>query len=286
MNMPRVFRVEWHARFYDDAGVEIGGASFPADSRPHALAEASALWRSDFHGRASGFSVEPKVDFAFAGQSLEGLPSVEAPECDQEGCSSPAVYVYDWPGAGTKHACPEHGNKAAAVARAMGLELAVVPLELAPVDDELERADTERPPELDTCPGERQCFARGGSNPCRAHGCRACGGVILADTENWPAPLCPAHAPEDLFDFVDALRALVVRHVQAFDRMHSPDCRVWLMHPNPPRPPADDELDVRPGQQGPCSCGATALREDARELLGVRNRFGNRVARRSPEKPS
>lgn len=36
-------------------------------------------------------------------------------------------------------------------------------------------------------------------------GCAVCGGVILADTEDWPAPLCPLHAPQNLLNLLDAI---------------------------------------------------------------------------------
>jgi hypothetical protein len=56
-----------------------------------------------------------------------------------------------------------------------------------------------------SCPGDGVCFTRRGTHPCREHGCRVCGAPILADTEDWPAPLCIAHAPETLLDLVGAL---------------------------------------------------------------------------------
>jgi hypothetical protein len=34
---------------------------------------------------------------------------------------------------------------------------------------------------------------------CRACGCHLCGGIMLADTEDWPHPLCPT-CFEDLED--------------------------------------------------------------------------------------
>lgn len=48
--------------------------------------------------------------------------------------------------------------------------------------------DTERPPAL---PGPT------------AEGCRVCGAPILADTEDWPAPLCLTHAPTAVLDMLE-----------------------------------------------------------------------------------
>lgn len=41
------------------------------------------------------------------------------------------------------------------------------------------------------------------------NGCAVCGDAILADTQEWPAPLCVAHAPKKLLDYLDR---------QAFER--------------------------------------------------------------------
>jgi len=34
---------------------------------------------------------------------------------------------------------------------------------------------------------------------CIEHGCQRCGGIILADTEDWDAPLCAECAPVSVF---------------------------------------------------------------------------------------
>lgn len=34
---------------------------------------------------------------------------------------------------------------------------------------------------------------------CINHGCQRCGGIILADTEDWDAPLCYKCAPASVF---------------------------------------------------------------------------------------
>lgn len=54
-------------------------------------------------------------------------------------------------------------------------------------------------------------------------GCAVCGKPILADTEDWPAPLCPDHAPLDLLDVVGEWRVgtrkpRVLRNVDAGTR--------------------------------------------------------------------
>jgi hypothetical protein len=45
--------------------------------------------------------------------------------CSQEKCEKVAVGKLYWPGAGVKFVCHEHGQKASAIAKAMGFYLTV-----------------------------------------------------------------------------------------------------------------------------------------------------------------
>lgn len=120
------------------------------------------------------------------------------------------------------------------------------------------------------CPGEWICFSRGGSNACRVHGCRACGAaVLLADADDWPAPLCAEHAPEEVFRFWESLADLLARVVEAFDGIHNPDCIAWTIAQG--QPLSDATLETHARGQTPCSCGAFELRNRAREKLGSRS---------------
>lgn len=136
---------------------------------------------------------------------------------------------------------------------------------------------------LGACPGERVCFTRAGRAPCRVHGCRVCGAPVLADTEDWPAPLCIAHAPEPLFSQLERLRAVLGQHVQGFDGVHNADCSVLAVFG---QLVSDDRIAAEHARvkaelggtpRSPCTCGATALREEGRAVLELRA---------SPEKPS
>jgi len=112
----------------------------------------------------------------------------------------------------------------------------------------------------DTCPGHRRCYALQGVEPCRVHGCRVCGACILADTEDWPAPLCIVHAPEELIDYVGQARRALLGLVDYFDGVHAGDCAVARTGP------ASDETikgNIRDGVSS-CSCGAFAVRQGAR----------------------
>lgn len=148
-------------------------------------------------------------------------------------------------------------------------------------DGATERAPAPVPQSLiGGCPGERVCFTRSGPRPCRAHGCRVCGAPVLADTEDWPAPLCIAHAPEGLFVQLEALRAVLRRHVDGFDGVHKPDCAVWLIFgqavsdANIASEHERIKVELKGTPRSPCTCGATALRNEARTMLD------------SPESPS
>jgi hypothetical protein len=118
------------------------------------------------------------------------------------------------------------------------------------------------------CPGPLVCYGLGGSQPCRLHGCRVCGSCILADTEDWPAPLCIVHAPEPLLDATIALRVELERVLGYFDGAHEPDCVVWRLLG---RAATDYELAQRMKQDGRsfCSCGYFAIREGARLRFGL-----------------
>lgn len=118
------------------------------------------------------------------------------------------------------------------------------------------------------CPGRGHCFALRGNRPCCAHGCRVCGGPILADCEDWPAPLCLVHAPEDLITFTLQLRAELERMLGYFDGAHQSDCKVWsaigcLVY--------DAELARLIERAGVafCTCGYFAIRQDTRARLGL-----------------
>lgn len=114
----------------------------------------------------------------------------------------------------------------------------------------------------DNCPGPRLCYALNGTAPCRVHGCRVCGSAILFDTNEWPAPLCVAHAPEELIDYASDARRALRGLVEYFDGTHAPDCAVFLSFG---RSVSDDTIreSIRGGVR-PCSCGGFAVREGAR----------------------
>lgn len=118
------------------------------------------------------------------------------------------------------------------------------------------------------CPGPRHCFATGGAGPCRVHGCRVCGAYVLADTEDWPAPLCIAHAPEPLLDFCNAIRVELERLLGVFDGVHQTDCAVFNLLG---RAASDSEIVERMKSDGRsfCSCGYFAMREGARLRFGI-----------------
>lgn len=126
------------------------------------------------------------------------------------------------------------------------------------------------------CPGERQCYARGGTQPCRSHGCRACGAPILADTEGWPAPLCVVHAPEPLLDYVSELRRLLEQLVESTDGLHAADCR---SRNAAGRAVSDFELDTHVARSPAfsCSCGAKAVRDSVRLALNLPRRVPHGV---------
>lgn len=127
------------------------------------------------------------------------------------------------------------------------------------------------------CPGPLVCYGLGGSQPCLLHGCRVCGSCILADTEDWPAPLCIVHAPEPLIDATIALRSELERVLGYFDGAHEPDCVVWRLLG---RAASDYELAQRMKQDGRswCTCGYFAIRES------VRLRFQFDTPRRDTER--
>jgi len=114
----------------------------------------------------------------------------------------------------------------------------------------------------DTCPGHRHCFALGGTKLCRVHGCRVCGACVLADTEEWPAPLCIAHAPEALLDYVAQCRRALLGLVEYFDGVHAVDCSLTRTGG-----PASDETINATKRAGvsSCSCGCFAVRQGTRE---------------------
>ena len=131
------------------------------------------------------------------------------------------------------------------------------------------------------CPGPRYCFASGGAGPCRAHGCRVCGAYVLADTEDWPAPLCVAHAPEPLIDTAIALRTELERLLSMFDGVHQSDCAVFNVLG---RAASDSEIVDRMQREARsfCSCGYFAAREGARLRFNIAS-DGRRVERRDTE---
>jgi hypothetical protein len=113
------------------------------------------------------------------------------------------------------------------------------------------------------CPGFGVCFARNGSHVCRVHGCRVCGSPAIAgDCSDWPAPLCLEHAPSSVIGYWKAAFGVLEHMLEAFDGVHNPDCVVLALAKGPVR-------DLELGQT-PCSCGALALRNQAREKLGRR----------------
>lgn len=91
---------------------------------------------------------------------------------------------------------------------------------------------------------------------------------MLADCEDWPAPLCLVHAPEELISFTLDLRLELERMLGYFDGAHQSDCKVWravgcLV--------ADSDLAVLNERAGAqlCSCGYFAIRQDTRARLGL-----------------
>lgn len=201
-----------------------------------------------------------------------------------------AAFRFNWPGQGWKRACEPHTRRAVAVAKAMGFLLSVerwtpIPPELRgePVDERfgalelVEDEQTEPGNALNRaalalgeyCPGERHCFTRGGSLPCRLHGCRACGAPILADSEGWPAPLCIVHAPSDLIDYADGLRVTLEAVLARFDGFHDADCAMWTLLG---RRESDFALSSRMesmarhnNARALCTCGLLAVREAVRQ---------------------
>jgi hypothetical protein len=130
--------------------------------------------------------------------------------------------------------------------------------------------------QLGICPGELACYTRRGTLPCRVHGCRVCGSPILADTEDWPAPLCVVHAPEPLLEFVDSLRGVLKRVIESHDGLHQSDCSVWAVFG---RAVSDASIELAAGSPETslsrgalCNCGAFALRTEARARLLLRER--------------
>lgn len=120
------------------------------------------------------------------------------------------------------------------------------------------------------CPGPRRCYALSGVEPCRVHGCRVCGSCILADTEDWPAPLCIAHAPEPLLDYVGQARRALLGLVEYFDGVHAPDCSIWQAFGGGTASDAELLQRVKDGGSSHCSCGAFAVREGARQHFNLR----------------
>lgn len=131
------------------------------------------------------------------------------------------------------------------------------------------------------CPGQGQCFALRGVLPCRMHGCRVCGACVLADTEDWPAPLCIAHTPEPLIDDCIALRRAVLALVEYFDGVHAPGCSTFLAFG---RAVSDATIisHVQRGGAMHCTCGCFAVRDGARVHFGERAPLPRRDTDRAP----
>jgi hypothetical protein len=121
---------------------------------------------------------------------------------------------------------------------------------------------------VSACPGPRRCYALGGNEPCREHGCRVCGSIILADCEDWPAPLCLVHAPEALIDTATALRRELDRMLGLFDGAHQVDCNLFKALG---RSSSDLELSlhIERGGRSLCTCGFYAIRQEVRERFGL-----------------
>lgn len=140
----------------------------------------------------------------------------------------------------------------------------------------------------DACPGHRRCYALGGTKLCRVHGCRVCGAAILADTEEWPAPLCIVHAPEPLIDYVLQARRALLGLCEFFDGVHSATCALW-QEAGDGRMVSDATLAEGLGSVR-CTCAAYAVRQGARvhfNLKGERTWFAPaRDTERPPAPPS
>jgi hypothetical protein len=108
-----------------------------------------------------------------------------------------------------------------------------------------------------------------------------CGAYVLADTEDWPAPLCVAHAPEPLIDTAIALRTELERLLSMFDGVHQSDCAVFNVLG---RAASDSEIVDRMQREARsfCSCGYFAAREGARLRFNIAS-DGRRVERRDTE---